>query len=278
MHAKRLAASLLLAVLVASCASTPATPAPAGSPPTTRNPSPTASPGPTEVTPSSSGPAPTDRPATSAIAIAAGSWHTCAVMNDGGVKCWGSSAGTLGDGSTIATGVPVGVPGLASGVKGIAAGEDHTCALTDDGGVKCWGYNEYGQLGDGSTDDSMTPVDVSGLRSGVTAIASGSSHVCALTVAGGVKCWGYNYGDSDDRVGTAIDSSIPVDVPGPLSDHVQGTVGGWCELTPGGGVQCSGDNWMGQLGDGTTTDSDVPVDVVGLASGVTAIAAGDDHV
>ena len=111
--------------------------------------------------------------------IAAGHDHTCALTSAGGVKCWGGFKGHT----------PVAVSGLASGVTAIAAAS-HTCALTSAGGVKCWGRNDAGQLGDGTTTDRDTPVAVSGLASGVTAIAAGFYHTCALTSAGGVKCWG----------------------------------------------------------------------------------------
>jgi alpha-tubulin suppressor-like RCC1 family protein len=212
-------------------------------------------------------------------AIATGGLHTCALTAGGGVKCWGqNSYGQLGDGTTTRRTTPVDVSGLGSGVVAIAAGRYHTCALTAGGGVKCWGQNSYGQLGDGTTTDRTTPVDVSGLRSGVRAIAAGGFHTCALTTDGGVKCWGYNsLGQLGD--GTTTSRTTPVDVSGLGSGVVAIAAGGrhTCALTAGGGVKCWGQNFYGQLGDGTTTFRMTPVDISGLTSGVVAIAAGSWH-
>jgi len=144
----------------------------------------------------------------------------------------------------------------------IAAGLGHTCALTKAGGVKCWGYNGHDELGTGQTGDSSTPVDVSGLSSGIKAIAVGVRHSCALTSAGGVKCWGFNRGALGD--GTADRRRTPVDVLG-LGGGVTAVAAGndtGCALTQAGGVKC----WGG--GSGLT-----PVDVPGLSGGVKAIAA-----
>jgi alpha-tubulin suppressor-like RCC1 family protein len=208
----------------------------------------------------------------------AASDHTCAITVGGGVKCWGdNSAGGLGDGTMTASTTPVGVTGLASGVDAIAAGDRFSCALLTGGGVKCWGYNEYGQLGDGTTTNSAFPVDVVGLASGVDGIAARGEHTCAL-ISGSVKCWGANLnGQLGD--GTTTSSSLPVDVTGLSSGVIAIATGGehTCAITTGGNVKCWGWNKTGQLGIGTTSDSSIPVDVVGLARDVKAVATGGRH-
>ena len=211
--------------------------------------------------------------------IAAGSYHTCALTDNGGVQCWGgNSLGQLGDGTTTDRYSPVDVVGLSNGVAAVSTGYRHTCALTASGAVQCWGSNEYGQLGNGTTANQSAPVDVTGLSSGVTAIAAGATLTCALTSGGGVQCWGNNqYGQLGD--GTTSDHFTPAGVAG-LSSGVQAITAGsayTCALTESGAVQCWGANNSGHLGDGTRTNRATPVDVAGFSSQVTAISAGYQH-
>jgi N-acetylneuraminic acid mutarotase len=198
--------------------------------------------------------------------IEAGSQHTCALTAAGGVKCWGNNdQGQLGDNSTTQRNAPVDVAGLSSGVVAVAAGDVHTCALTTAGGVKCWGYNGSGQLGDNSTTPRSAPVDVVGLSSGVVAVAAGGIHSCALTTAGGVKCWGYN-GSGQLGDNSTTQRNAPVDVAGFSSGAVAVAAGDHytCARTAAGGVKCWGNNTSGQLGDGTLLASPVPVFVSGF--------------
>jgi len=209
--------------------------------------------------------------------IAAGAIHTCVLTSDGGVKCWGSNDyGQLGDGTTITRTTPVDVSGLTKGVRAIAVGDWHTCVLTSSGGVKCWGSNGDGQLGDGSTINHSTPVDVSGLTDGVKSIVAGAVYTCALTSSGGVKCWGWKntYAEGGDAMSN---KRLTPETINELTSGVNAIAAGTahiCILTSAGGVKCWGSNVDGQLGDGTFMKSATPVDVSALASGVAAIDAG----
>jgi alpha-tubulin suppressor-like RCC1 family protein len=213
------------------------------------------------------------------VQIAAGAEHTCAVTDTGGVMCWGKNQyGQVGDGTTIDRFVPVAVSGLSSGVSKISLGSYHSCALLDTGGVKCWGENSYGELGDGTSDARLVPVNVSGLNTGVSAISAGSSHTCALSGAGAVLCWGNN---SDGQLGngTTVSAMTPMTVTGFASGGTA-IVAGYqhsCALAGPDHVKCWGYNGSGQLGDGTTTNSLAPVEVSGIGISVTALAVGDSH-
>lgn len=157
-------------------------------------------------------------------AIAAGGFYTCAVTSSGSLKCWGANNdGQLGNGNKVNSATPVDVAGLGSGVMAVDAGDYHTCAVTTTGALKCWGQNYYGELGNGTITDSSTSVDVTGLASGIAAVATGQLHTCALTSAGAVKCWGYSaFGQLGIGTNTgpqecsAVDpcSPTPVDVIG----------------------------------------------------------------
>ena len=149
-------------------------------------------------------------------AVSAGGFVTCALGTGGAVTCWGdNSAGEIGTGATTPTLVPMAgdpVAGITTAIA-ISAGREggnFVCALLADGTVKCWGDNSRGQLGNGSTTGSPTPVAVTGLT-GVTAIAAGDYFTCALLSGGAVKCWGDNskaqLGD-----GTTTDATTPVSV------------------------------------------------------------------
>ena len=215
------------------------------------------------------------------VAIAAGGNHACVLMETGGVKCWGdNSYGPLGDGTTFTkSATPKDVNGLTSGVVAIAAGLWHTCALMETGGMKCWGYNGNGQIGNGTgTVFITTPVNVSSLTSGVVAIAAGDRHTCALMETGEIKCWGdNNYGQNGD--GTYTNSNIPVNVAELSGGVITISAGGshTCVLTINDGVKCWGANGYGQLGDETHTTHNTPSSVVGLGSDVIAISAGFMH-
>ncbi len=212
-------------------------------------------------------------------AIGVGAGHTCTVDNGGAVLCWGANdSGQLGTGDFGTYIAPTQVSGIASGATAVALGASHTCALMNNGAVTCWGSNSRGQLGSTSGQFSTTPIEYTSLGTGITAIATGSEHTCAIGPLGGIACWGRG-AEGEIGDGTTNDGPTARRVIGMTSGIAAITAGllHTCGLTNAGAVKCWGDNTTGQLGDGSTTRRVTPVPVTGLASGISAIAAGAWH-
>ncbi|HEY1958873.1 MAG TPA: hypothetical protein VGH28_24845 [Polyangiaceae bacterium] len=155
---------------------------------------------------------------TNVKSVAVGGIHSCAVLNDGTVWCWGDDTfSELGDGKAVEQDYPIqAAKGVISTATAVAAGGDafgdyaHTCVLTSAGAVYCWGSNDYGQIGNGNTTTPVTtPYEV--FTSGVVGIAAGEIHTCAYKSDGTVWCWGYN-GSGQLGIGNTKNKSSPVQV------------------------------------------------------------------
>ena len=210
--------------------------------------------------------------------ISVGFQDACALDSAGAVYCWGwNSEGELGDGSTAtSSNVPVAVDtsGALAGktITQISAGDQVTCALDSAGAAYCWGDNAFGVLGNGSDQNSSVPVavDTSGALADQTLrqISAGQQDVCAVDVAGTAFCWGNNNYDGALGGGTGAASSsvpVPVDMGGVLAGKTLTQVSTGsdfaCALDTAGAAYCWGDNNYGELGDGNTKISLVPVAV-----------------
>ncbi len=220
---------------------------------------------------------------TKVSAVAAGAFYSLAVTSTGSVLAWGyNSKGQLGDGKTASTDRPVKVK-LPKGTKvtAVAAGYYHSLALTSTGSVLAWGADGEGQLGDGRTAKSRVPVKVKlPKRTTVTAVAAGGMHSLALTARGSVLAWGANgHGELGD--GNSTQSRVPVKVKLGTSSKAIAIAAGFSHslaVTSTGSVLAWGDNGSGQLGDGRSTESDLPVSVkLPKGSKVTAVGAGYYH-
>lgn len=178
-----------------------------------------------------------------ALGVSAADQHTCGVTASGDVMCWGSNDnGRLGDGTTTQRWTPVPVIGLAGPALEVSAGGRHSCVVNAAGRVWCWGDNNAGQLGDGTTTTRLTPVEVTGLPSGATAVSAGTETTCAV-VAGDVWCWGDN-SHLELGVPSPASSSTPVAVTTPFAAGTTLDVEvGWdstCAVDTAGQMACWG--------------------------------------
>ncbi|MGH9176060.1 MAG: RCC1 domain-containing protein, partial [Vicinamibacterales bacterium] len=216
--------------------------------------------------------------------------HSLALKTDGTVWAWGvNSSGQLGvptgtcGGTTPCSSTPLQVTGLST-VSAISALRDHSLALTTNGAVWSWGLNDAGQLGDGTTTNRGTPVQVAGADgtghlTGMTSIAAGAKFSLAVKSDGSVWAWGENAGGQLGN-DTTTNSTLPLQVKvgrRKFFTNATSVAAGQSHslaLKSDGTVWAWGNNTSGQLGDGTTTNRTLPVQVSGL-TGIVAIAAGD---
>lgn len=211
----------------------------------------------------------------------------CAIHgSENAVQCWGRNgshqlAAELGaldscgsmDASYSCSAAAQDVP--VTGVEQLVAGAAHVCALNGDGEVWCWGGNYAGQLGVGTTDAAVMPVQLTGLGA-VSQLAAGNEHTCVLLESGDVRCWGRNefgqLGDGDDphedcsAGGTTIDcATAPVDVDVPGTVKVIGAGGQFsCAVNTDDEVYCWGENFSRQLGQTDRRPRTTPIQVVGF--------------
>ncbi|MEK7410497.1 MAG: hypothetical protein AAB327_03800, partial [Actinomycetota bacterium] len=216
-----------------------------------------------------------------ARSIATGATHSCAVLDNYSVKCWGdNSYGQLGQGNLTTIGDGIGSSVFASAAialgsgrlaRAIAAGDVHTCALLDDGNVKCWGGGGNGRLGSGAaTDigdgpnemgDALAPVSLSSGRTAI-AITAGAAHTCALLDNYAVKCWGSgadgrlgygnqnNVGDNAGQMGDAL--PVVALGTGRTARAVVAAAAHTCVILDNNTVKCWGNGGSGRRGSGTT--------------------------
>ncbi len=212
----------------------------------------------------------------SATAIAVGEEHSCALLVDRSVRCWGENIeGELGDGTGLNSAVPVKVL-LPMGAVMIGASHDDTCARLTDGSLWCWGDGNEGELGNNTSADSLVPVQVIGLTN-VDGFDGGNDAVCAWQTGAGAWCWGSSF---HGRLGNGLMSGNqrtpqPVSLAAPVRQLSFGHAHA-CVTSTQGQLSCWGRNTNGQIGDGTMMHVASPV-VVALGTPADRVGLGDDH-
>lgn len=203
--------------------------------------------------------------------LAVGESRACAVTTAGALKCWGK--GVINTAATPASSsTPRTVDGLSSGVASVALGRYHNCIVTTGGAAKCWGDNGYGQLGDGTQLNKLTPVTPAGLESAVVQLSTSVNHSCAVKASGDLLCWGSNSWSQIGPWGANVTSPVTVISSGVTKVSTAENL--TCAVV-NSAAKCWGSNSYGETGMGSTTTYSLatPQQVVGLTSGVTEVAA-----
>ncbi len=212
-----------------------------------------------------------------ASAVAVGQNHSCMLLADGKVKCWGyNNGGRLGDSTTVNSATPKSAATTVA--QTVSAGLGHTCSVLTDLTVGCWGANGEGQLGNGTLTSSSSLVAVTGVT-GASKVSAASNHTCVLLNSQNVRCWGNNdVGQLGDTTTTDSSTSVATSVAAEAVDISAGYDHACAALNNGGArrVECWGGNNDGQLGNNTTTSAPTPVTVIGLVNPI-AVAAGRNH-
>lgn len=207
-------------------------------------------------------------PSTTVAQVATGNNHSCVLLLNSNVKCWGAN-NVMQLGAATATpnsNVPVDVPDLANTVKQLASSADHTCAIRGNNDVICWGANSFGQLGNGTVTPFTGTVLVDNLAGDAKEISTGINHSCALLTIGTVRCWGGNtYGQLGN--GNTNNATRPVSVAGLPRPAVAISAGGYhtCAKLDDGSMRCWGKNDKGQLGNNSKVNSATPVAIAAAA-------------
>jgi len=207
--------------------------------------------------------------------IQSGVAHTCLLTVEGKVFCWGQNYSQDQNVSLEDYAKPIMVEGIDAIAIGV--GWYHTCSASMNGRVQCWGQNTFGQLGNNSVEDAVSPVEVNDLRD-VISLAAGSAHTCALTNAGKVYCWGQNDGGQLGD-GTTIERHVPVAVDG-LSGRATNIVAGsrfTCALLTNGRVQCWGELTFLPAESDNARNQPAPIQIPNLERDVVEMAAGNYH-